>query len=132
MASLKQTLLGMRWMGLTSTAELLSRNIYCFNTLYMTHSSHFHKVDILVSRHGYEKRSIGPTDEENDRTQPDERKGNVLFNDALNTFYLQLYDIGHMVKDHSDSERGNPLLPYRVLFLISSKGSFICIIPQTG
>ena len=39
----------------------------------------------------------------------EERKGNVLFNDALNTFYLQLYGVGHMVKDHSDSERGNPL-----------------------
>ena len=33
---------------------------------------------------------------------------------------------------HSDSERGNPLLPQRLLFVISSKGSFICIIPQTG
>ena len=50
----------------------------------------------------------------------------VLFNDALNTFYLRLYGVGHMVKDHSDSERGNPLPP------ISSKGSFICIIPQRG
>ena len=30
--------------------------------------------------------------------------GNVLFNDALNTFYLRLYGVGHMVKDHSDSE----------------------------
>ena len=30
---------------------------------------------------------------------------NVLFNDALNTFYLRLYGVGHMVKDHSDSER---------------------------
>ena len=39
------------------------------------------------------------------------KEGNVLFNDALNTFYLRLYSIGHMVKDHSDSERGNPLLP---------------------
>ena len=39
------------------------------------------------------------------------KEGNVLFNDALNTFYLQLYDVGHMVKDHSDSERGNPLPP---------------------
>ena len=29
-----------------------------------------------------------------------------LFNNALNTFYLQLYGVGHMVKDHSDSERG--------------------------
>ena len=34
-----------------------------------------------------------------------------------------------MVKDHSDSERGNPLPPNR-LFPISSKGSFICTIPQ--
>ena len=24
-------------------------------------------------------------------------------------FYLQLYGIGHIVKDHSDSEKGNPL-----------------------
>ena len=58
--------------------------------------------------------------------------GNVLFNDALNTFYLRLYGVIHMVKDHSDSERGNPLPPHRLLFLINSKGSFICIIPQTG
>ena len=34
-------------------------------------------------------------------------KGNVLFNDALDTFYLRLYGFGHMVKDNSDSERGN-------------------------
>ena len=34
---------------------------------------------------------------------------NVLFNNALNTFYLRLYGIRHMVKDHSDSEKGNPL-----------------------
>ena len=27
-----------------------------------------------------------------------------LFNDALNTFYLRLYGVRHMVKDHSDSE----------------------------
>ena len=35
-----------------------------------------------------------------------------------------------MVKDHSDSEKGNPLLPHGLFFLISSKGSFICIIPD--
>ena len=34
-----------------------------------------------------------------------EREKNVLFNDTLNTFYLRLYGIRHMVKDHSDSER---------------------------
>ena len=48
-----------------------------------------------------------------------------LFNDALNTFYLWLYGVRHMVKDHSDSERGNPLMPHGILFLISSKGYFI-------
>ena len=38
---------------------------------------------------------------------------NVLFKDALNTFYLRLYG----VRDG-------------ILILISSKGSFICTIPQ--
>ena len=60
------------------------------------------------------------------------KEGNVLFNDTLNTFYLRLYGIRHMVKNHSDRERGNLLPPHRQLFPISSKGSFICIIPQTG
>ena len=55
------------------------------------------------------------------------KEGNVLFNDALNTFYLRLYGIRHMVKNHSDREKGNPLLPHRLLFTISSKGCFICI-----
>ena len=61
------------------------------------------------------------------------KEGNVLFNNALNTFYLWLYGIRHMVKDNSDSEGGNPLLALHGLhFLISSKGYFICTIPQTG
>ena len=56
-----------------------------------------------------------------------------LFNDALNTLYLRLYDARHMVKDHSDSEKGNPLPRlHGLLFPISRKGSFICTIPQTG
>ena len=33
------------------------------------------------------------------------KEGNVLFNDGLNTFYLRLHGVGHMVKDHSDNER---------------------------
>ena len=33
------------------------------------------------------------------------KEGNVLFNDALNTFYLLLYGVRHIVKDHSDSEK---------------------------
>ena len=60
------------------------------------------------------------------------KEGNVLFNDALNTFYLRLYDVGHMVNDHSDRERGNPLSPHRLHFPISSNGYFIYTIPQIG
>ena len=52
------------------------------------------------------------------------KEGNVLFNDALNTFYFRLYGVKHMVKDHSDSEKGNPLPPHWLLFLINSKGIF--------
>ena len=33
----------------------------------------------------------------------EKKEGNVLFNDALNIFYLRLYRVTHM--DHSDSER---------------------------
>ena len=62
----------------------------------------------------------------------DIQEGNGLFNDTLNTFYLLLYGVRHMVKDHSDRKRGNLLPPHRLLFPISSKGPFICIIPQTG
>ena len=33
---------------------------------------------------------------------PEKRERNVLFNDALSIFYLRLYGVRHMVKDHSD------------------------------
>ena len=65
------------------------------------------------------------------KTRERERVRIFLFNDALNTFYLRLYGVIHMVKDHSDSEKGNPLPPHRLLLSINSKGSFICIIPHT-
>ena len=58
--------------------------------------------------------------------------GNVLFNNTLNTFYLRLYGVGHMVKNQSDSERGKILPPYRLLFPISSKGSFYMHHPTDG
>ena len=64
-------------------------------------------------------RSVLNMDAESDnRMETTERKGNVLFNDALNTFYLRLYGVRHMVKDHSHSERGNPLPPHGLLFSI--------------
>ena len=59
------------------------------------------------------------------------KERSVLFNDALNTFYFsviwcQTYGITIQIV------RGNPLPPHGLLFPISSKGSFICTIPQTG
>ena len=41
-------------------------------------------------------------------------EGKMLFNDALNTFYLRLYGVRHMVKDHSDSEKGNMGYAFRL------------------
>ena len=75
----------------------------------MAHTCHRHQKNIIIKK-----------------------EGSVLFNDALNTFYLRLYGARHMVKDHSDSEKGNPLPPHRLLLSINSKGSFIYTIPQTG
>ena len=55
--------------------------------------------------------------------------GNVLFNNTLNTFFLRLYAIRHMVKDHSDSERGNALSQLHVLlfFIGMRMGNFIYV-----
>ena len=48
--------------------------------------------------------------------------GNVLFNNELNTFYLQLYNVWTYSKGPL-RKKGNPLLPlHRILFQISSKG----------
>ena len=56
-----------------------------------------------------------------------------LFNDALNTFYLRLYGVRHIVNDHSDSKRGGKSLPpHGLLFQISRKCTFIRTIPHTG
>ena len=42
--------------------------------------------------------------------------------------YSRLFNVERMIKDHSDIERGGPLL--ELLFSISSKGSFIRTILQ--
>ena len=47
-------------------------------------------------------------------------EGRVLFNDALNTFYLRLNGVRHMVKNHSISEIGNPKPPHELLLYASS------------
>ena len=40
-------------------------------------------------------------------------------------FMLLLVSFYLFFKDHSDSEKGNPLPPHGLLFPINSKGSFI-------
>ena len=60
------------------------------------------------------------------------KEGNVLFNDALNTFYLRLYGVRHMVKYHSDSEKGNPLPPHRLLFPIRIAHTTAFVTPVAG
>ena len=61
---------------------------------------------------------------------PAQKKVAVLFNDALSTFLIWLYGVGHVVKDHSYSKKGNPLPPlHGLIFLISSKRTFICTTP---
>ena len=88
-------------------------------------------VDLRVAHpHRHEAAADEHCNTKSHVTARQRKEGNVLFNDALNTFYLRLYGVRHMVKNHSDSKRGNPLLPHRLLFLIRSKGSLICTIPD--
>ena len=49
------------------------------------------------------------------------KEGKVLFSDALTTFYLRLYGVRHMVKDHSDSEIENPLPPHGYSFQLTTR-----------
>ena len=91
-------------------------------------------IDILntVENHtGMTAHSLRTSTRAKNNNTPTKTTTNVLFNDALNTFYLRLYDVRHMVKNHYYRESANPLPPHGLLFPISSKGSFICIIPQT-
>ena len=48
-------------------------------------------------------------------------EGNVLFNDALNTFYLRLYGVRHMVKDRSDCERKPAATTWANSFQLASR-----------
>ena len=54
-------------------------------------------------------------------------EGNALFKDALNRFCLRLYDVGHMVKDNSYSESGNPLPPLHGLLFFDYQQCFFYI-----
>ena len=50
----------------------------------------------------------------------------------VNVSYLQFYGLGYMRKGHSDSDRVNLQSPFHgLLFIVSSKESVKCTIPQT-
>ena len=53
------------------------------------------------------------------------RRKNFFYLTMHSTHFIYGYMASDMVKDHPDSERGNPLAPHGILFPISSKGSFI-------
>ena len=67
---------------------------------------------------------------------PLKARASFLFGHMEGMIYLTTHSthfiyVGHMIKGHSDSQSANPLPPHRLLFPISSKGSFICIIQKT-
>ena len=57
------------------------------------------------------------------------KEGNVLFNEAFNTFYLQLYGVGHMVKNHTQCERKPAAAT--TWATLSDKQQWFFTIPQT-
>ena len=95
----------------------------CVTHIYTSIQTH---RDTQRERHTHTQTPTHPYTYTDRHTQRRKEEGNVLFNDTLNTFYLRLYGVGHMVKNHTDSERANLLPPHGLLFPISS------IIPQTG
>ena len=49
------------------------------------------------------------------------KRKEMFYLTTQNTFIYVLYGVRHMVKDHLDSERGNPLLPHGLPFLLVAK-----------
>ena len=101
---------------------------YLKNPRFHTHT-HTHTHTQTQRERERERERQRETERERERERERDREREVLFNDALNTFYLRLYGVRHMVKDHSDSEKENPLSPHRLLLSVNSKGSFICTTP---
>ena len=103
---------------------LVNTKVFTSLTLFFFNCYYFKIFDIHISKR-YPKVLVTLQEPETGRKE-------MFYLMMHSTLYLRLYGVGHMVKDHSDSKRENPLPPHGLLFLISSKGSFIYIILQTG
>ena len=53
-----------------------------------------------------------------------EREREMFYLTTHSTHFIYGYMASVNIKDHSDSEKGNPLPPHRLLLSINSKGSF--------
>ena len=73
---------------------------------YLRNNCFHNKIKIIVNRDSLDE--VTPKQYLYCTSGRNERERNVLFTDTLNTFYLWLYGVRHMVKDHSDSEKGKP------------------------
>ena len=60
------------------------------------------------------------------------RKKEIFYLTTHSTHFVYGYRASDIWKSTTQIVRGNPLPPHGLLFPISSKGSFICTIPQTG
>ena len=63
------------------------------------------------------------------------KKGrNILFNDMLNTFYIWLHGVRHVVKVHSDREKEGTWAMFSMgyVFQLAARDLFMCTIPKTG
>ena len=73
--------------------------------LYTYSHNHISKICFLLSKRNFNFKGLKEgNDLFNTWTQPFWKERNGLFK-ALNTFYLQLFGIALMEKDHSDCER---------------------------
>ena len=107
--------------------------VYCYTILFHNTANHLHNTDyflIVQFSRNRPNRFLSVTVLR--RIQNRGERKMFYLTTHTTYFYLRLYGVRHMVKDHSDSEKGNPLPPHRLLLSINSKGSFICTIEQTG
>ena len=109
------------WISCTNSISNQIKGIYYSHTIALYRKTKWHLTFCKIL---YQK--LGASRPVSEQLQSLRKEGNVLFDNALNTFYLRSYGFRAMVNDHSDNAKGNPLPPHGLLFSISFKVYFIC------